>query len=187
MYSKARLGLFVLLIAGVVALIVSSIGAFVPQPQQGQMMSGMQGMMGGGTAGMPSSPYLWPSTFTISLAILISVVGYILAFPAIRLSPTAERKQVPDSSKGQPMEPHDPLGVVMRVLKPDERAALEVLRNSGGVCLQKDITRASGLSKLKTHRVVARLAERGVIEVRRVGNTNQITVPNWLKKPDKTP
>jgi uncharacterized membrane protein len=69
----------------------------------------------------------------------------------------------------------------MRVLKADERAALEVLRNSGGRCLQKDITYKAGLSKLKTHRVVARLAERGVIQVKKVGKTNEITVPAWLK------
>ena len=72
------------------------------------------------------------------------------------------------------------MDIVMRVVKPDERVALEVLRNSAGVCLQKDITYKTGLSKLKTHRIIARLAERGIIQVRRVGKTNEIRVPSWL-------
>lgn len=77
------------------------------------------------------------------------------------------------------------MDVVMRVAKPDERLALEVLKNSGGRCLQKDITYKTGLSKLKTHRIVARLAERGIVQVRKAGKTNEITVPAWLKS-DKT-
>ena len=68
----------------------------------------------------------------------------------------------------------DSIGIIMRVLKPDEKAALEVLRNAGGICMQKDIRYKTGLSKLRTRRVVARLAERGVIQVRKVGKTNEI-------------
>jgi uncharacterized membrane protein len=57
------------------------------------------------------------------------------------------------------------MDVVMCVAKPDERLALEVLKNSGGRCLQKDITYKTGLSKLRPHRIVARLAERGIVQV----------------------
>lgn len=173
----ARTGFSLVIIIAAVAGVLSFAGTFLPHQI---MMSGTQGMMGTeGLGGM-----FWPSALTASIAVLVVVVGYLIAFPAIRYSqaPEADERFVSETASVKGGERDvDSLDIVMRVLKPDERAALEVLRNSAGVCMQKDIAYKAGLSKLKTHRVVARLAERGVIQVRKVGKTNEITVPAWLK------
>ncbi len=59
-------------------------------------------------------------------------------------------------------------------LLPDEKAIVEVLLKHGGAMLQKDISRETGLTRVKVHRVIARLAERGLVSVERAGNTNMV-------------
>jgi len=46
--------------------------------------------------------------------------------------------------------------------------------------LQKYITKEAGLSRLKTHRVVAALSERGIVQVEKYGNTNQVSLAKWF-------
>ncbi len=140
-------------------------------------MSGVSGMMGERYGGMVN--FLWPTLLTASAAVMVVAITYIIAFPTIKYSTAVEQKQEIDIPS---LTNVDPMDIVIRVAKPDERAALEVLKNSGGLCLQKDITYKTGLSKLKTHRIVARLAERGIIDVKKVGKTNEIRVPAWLKR-----
>lgn len=134
-------------------------------------------MMGGRADGELMN-FLWPTMMTASIAVVAVVVVYVIAFPVIRYSTASEDEEQSQTSSASTL---DPMDIVMRVAKADERAALEILKNSGGVCLQKDITYKTGLSKLKTHRIVARLAERGIIQVKKIGKTNEISVPAWLK------
>lgn len=70
--------------------------------------------------------------------------------------------------------------MVLRTLKPDERKVVGVLKAHGGIYMQKFITRETGLSRLKTHRVVATLTERGIVRVERRGNTNEVTLAKWF-------
>jgi uncharacterized membrane protein len=51
-----------------------------------------------------------------------------------------------------------------------------------GKYLQKSIRGEAGLSRLQTHRVVARIAERGIVTLEKMGNTNQVVLADWLKK-----
>ncbi|MGQ9718757.1 MAG: helix-turn-helix transcriptional regulator [Nitrososphaerales archaeon] len=71
--------------------------------------------------------------------------------------------------------------VVIKTLKSDERQVLEVLKSHNGTYLQKWIRKEAGLSRLKTHRIVAKLAERGIVTVRAYGNTNEVTLSSWLR------
>jgi hypothetical protein len=172
-----RVRFFVIAVVAALVVLVSFAGIFLPP--QTRMYSG-QGMMGPTMVG----EMIWPSTLTLSVIVLIVVIVFLLAYPPIKYTPPDEGKLVSRSPRTEPVSSNpnpDSLEIIMRVLKPDERAALEVVRNAGGVCMQKDITYKTGLSKLRTHRVVARLAERGVIQVRKLGKTNEITVPAWLK------
>lgn len=68
----------------------------------------------------------------------------------------------------------------MRTLTPDEVKILEILRARDGKYLQKYISKEAGLSRLKTHRIVARFAERGLVNVKKVGNTNDVAISEWL-------
>jgi len=169
-----RTSLFLLALIVAAVAVVSSVGTFLPHQM---MMYGMSGMMGGRVGGEMMN-FFWPTMMTASIAVIAVVVAYVIAYPAIKYSTASGQEE---QSQVLPASTFDPMDIVMRVAKPDERAALEVLKSSGGVCLQKEITYETGLSKLKTHRIVARLAERGIIQVKKAGKTNEISVPAWLK------
>src|SRR5437879_9407102 len=70
--------------------------------------------------------------------------------------------------------------MVLKTLKPEERSIVHVLDAHGGTYLQKYITKEAGLSRLKTHRVVAALSERGIVQVEKYGNTNQVSLAEWF-------
>jgi uncharacterized membrane protein len=163
-----------LILIVVVVAVVSSVGTFLPHQL---MMAGASGMMGGSAGGVMMN-FFWPTMMAVSVAGVAVVLAYIIAFPAIKYSTSSGQEEL---SQFPPASTLDPMDIVMRVAKLDERAALEVVKSNGGICLQKDITYKTGLSKLKTHRIVARLAERGILQVKKVGKTNEISVPLWLK------
>lgn len=154
-----------------------------PQSVTSTMMPGVMGHMMGES--ISTMPLLWPSVLTISAAAIFIGLAYLIAFPAIKYSqetsPVVTVPTVPTS-----VETLDPLNILIRVSKPDERAVLEVIRSNRGVCRQKDIVFKTGLSKIKVHRIIARLAERGAVQVKRTGKTNEVAVPSWLmqNRPD---
>jgi uncharacterized membrane protein len=57
-----------------------------------------------------------------------------------------------------------------------------VLAAHDGKYLQKFIVKETGLSKLKTHRIVSRLAERGIVTAVSSGNTNEVSLSPWLQQ-----
>jgi uncharacterized membrane protein len=111
---------------------------------------------------IPLSSLLFLST------VLASVVGviYFLVLP--------EMKNYVSGSGGEA------ISVVLRTLKPEERKVVGVLDAHGGTYLQKFITQEAGLSRLKTHRVVAALSERGIVHVEAKGNTNEVSLVQWF-------
>ena len=72
------------------------------------------------------------------------------------------------------------VSLVLKTLKPEERSIVGVLDEHGGTYLQKYITKEAGLSRLKTHRIVAALSERGIVIVEKYGNTNQVSLVKWF-------
>ena len=112
---------------------------------------------------IPLSSLLFLST------VLASMVGviYFLVLP--------EMKTYYESDPGK-----DAGAMVLRTLKPDEKKVVSVLKVHGGAYMQKFITQETGLSRLKTHRVVATLAERGIVQVERRGNTNEVSLAKWF-------
>jgi uncharacterized membrane protein len=112
---------------------------------------------------IPLSSLLFLST------VLASMVGviYFLVLP--------EMKSYYESDPGK-----EAGAMVMRTLKPDERKVVGVLKVHGGSYMQKFITQETGLSRLKTHRVVATLAERGIVQVQKRANTNEVSLAKWF-------
>ena len=159
--------LFLLLVVFAALALLSYFATFLPHETM------MWRMMGGRT-----TAYLPPMLLTISTTTAIIVLAYVIAFPNIRIASDERTENIRHDFSFD----SDPLSIVMRVSKPDEHAVLDVVNQSGGTCFQKDVLYKTGLSKLKTHRIVARLAERGIILVQKHGKTNQISLPNWLKK-----
>jgi len=123
------------------------------------------------TSGLPSDlPFIIPlSSLLFLCTVLASMVGvvYFLVLP--------EMKEYVSAGNGK-----EATSVVLRTLKPDERKVVNVLDVHGGTYLQKFITKEAGLSRLKTHRVIASLSERGIVQVAQSGNTNQVTLVKWF-------
>ena len=64
--------------------------------------------------------------------------------------------------------------ILLRFLNRDERVVINRLIENHGRALQAEITRLPGLSKVKSHRIIKRLIERGVLEKEDFGKTNVV-------------
>ena len=102
----------------------------------------------------------------------IGVIAYSMIFPEILLE--KDQKLNPEEGFLASFEG------VMRVLREDERKVCMAIWKGGGTALQKDVRWITGLSKVKTHRVVARLASRGVIRVEKDDKGNRLSLAPWL-------
>jgi len=125
------------------------------------------------TKGFPATfPFLVLFSSLLFLStVLASVVGviYFLVLPEMKTY------YAPGNGNGR-----ENTAVVLKTLKPEERSIVNVLDAHGGTYLQKYITREAGLSRLKTHRMVAALSERGIVQVEKYGNTNQVKLAKWF-------
>jgi hypothetical protein len=128
--------------------------------------------------GNQDSRSFWLLLFIVPLVISIGVVGYTLAFPELgEGKPEIEPSSVPTLKKGEAA-----LDAVLRVLNEEERKVIEALVAEDGTMLQKDIRWKTGLSRVKTHRILFRLAKRGIVSAEKHYNTNKITLADWLTK-----
>ena len=157
----------------VVALIVSVLGLFV---------FGFEGGFGGRGYGMGE---MIPRSFrlvfiAVPLVVTVAVLGYALVFPELSEEKPEAKPSVPAVEKGD-----SALDAVLRVLNDDERKVIETLVAEGGTMLQKDIRWKTGLSRVKTHRILFRLAKRGIVSAEKYYNTNKITLADWLTKEKK--
>ncbi|MCX6654934.1 MAG: hypothetical protein NTY03_07405 [Candidatus Bathyarchaeota archaeon] len=125
----------------------------------------------------------------VVIAILLVTLIVILLFPRLRsvkaskpLEPEVhrieEKKAVEKNVEAKATE--SPLDVTIRLLHDDERRVVEALAKAGGSMLQKDISYDLKLSRVKTHRVLVDLIERGVVKAEKHYNTNMITLSAWL-------
>jgi len=74
------------------------------------------------------------------------------------------------------------LSQLAKTLTEDERKIVTVLQTHQGKYLQKYIKTETGLSRLQTHRVLARLADHSIVALEKTGNTNQVTLTDWLNQ-----
>jgi len=108
-------------------------------------------------------PFFVPASFLLFFSTtLASSVGiiYFIIMPEI----TPRKK---DSNEVDVKE-------LMNFLLPDERRVVDILIKHDGEYLQKQITKEADFTRLRTHRIIARLAQRGIVTVEKVGNTNKI-------------
>jgi hypothetical protein len=152
---------------------------------------GMGGMMGSGE-GVTSS-YLWIIPVALGAILIVALVGvaFYLSFPELRYikgSSCSTIKSEPDKSQhkdtmskisGSPVLNN--CDVLLKTMTPEEQKVLNVLVTHQGKYLQKYVGKETGLSRLKTHRIIARFAQRGIVTVKEFGNTNEILVSDWVK------
>ena len=156
---------------------------------------GMGGMMGGnGGVGTPAASNFWiiPVALIATVAVSVIGLGFYLVFPEIRsvtrtCEPTKNEPASADTAKAQvaPVPSSNVASnsceLIMKTMTPEEQKVLNVLIAHQGKYLQKYVGKEAGLSRLKTHRIVARFAERGIVSVKQFGNTNEVAVSDWVK------
>jgi len=64
------------------------------------------------------------------------------------------------------------INILLKLLNKDEKLIIEKLINSKGKILQSEVSRSEGLNKVKAHRILSKLRERGVIKLEKYGKTN---------------
>lgn len=128
------------------------------------------------SAFIQENPFLRASMLVISGAaymfLTIGIVTYCTIFPEIPLEGD-QTEELPGSFEG-----------VMKVLREDEKKVCMAVWDEGGTAMQNDVRWTTGLSKVRTHRVVAGLASRGVIKVTKEGRRNRLSLASWLHKED---
>ena len=125
------------------------------------------------TKGFPAAfPFLVLFSSLLFLSTLLASMVGVLYFLVL---PEMKTYYAPGNGNGR-----ENTAMVLKTLKPDERSIVNVLDAHGGTYLQKYITKEVGLSRLSTHRVVAALSERGIVQVEKYGNTNQVRLAKWF-------
>ena len=180
--------LVIVAVAGYAVLTTTSTTTQHRSDWMGQMWGGM---MGGSGAQNAAAPY-FGTAFIVSVALAIvgiSGIVYFALFPEIRINRTltqpiqttgsapATAVEVPAKTSEAAVSPYES---VVKTLSADERKVVEVLNAHKGKYLQKYIRSEAGLSRLQTHRIVARLSERGIVSLEKTGNTNTVLLANWL-------
>jgi len=194
-----RVNLFlILLITTIAALIAATVIGFalfsntqnsyawMSQMWSSSDTNGYGGM--GGMMGQTPTPTINANTilpyygilFAVLIAvIIISVIGiaYYLVYPQIRVgntqTPTIQGLQINGTSAYES---------VAKTLTEDERRIIQVLQTHEGKYLQKYIKAETGFSRLQTHRILARLADRDIVRLEKTGNTNQVALSDWLNQ-----
>jgi uncharacterized membrane protein len=182
--TVSLISLLVLVLVGVYALSAPS-----PYPTDWWYYDGgsMGGMMGDGMIGGMSSqvnPVLSYLGVLFLVFVIVALVGigglvYFMVFPEIRT--VTSHDDYPNVPKPYPNAPKKSYSAVYKTLKPDEKRVLDVLTANEGKYLQKYIRKDAGLSRLKVHRILARMAERGMVSLKKFGNTNEVILADWLK------
>ena len=161
---------------------------------------GMGGMMGGGIAASSVS-YLWLIPVALGVVVAVAVIGvaFYLAFPEIKYIRGTCNPSTPSQTLGTSLasaanstgktagasvnapKVSSSCQVLLKTLTPDEKKVMDVLVAHQGKYLQKYVVKESGLSRLKTHRIIARFAERGIVTVKEFGNTNEVVLSDWVR------
>ncbi|MEK6973144.1 MAG: hypothetical protein AABW72_03840 [archaeon] len=68
----------------------------------------------------------------------------------------------------------DNTDILLKFLNPDEKKVVNKLIENNGRALQAEVTRLPEMSKVRSHRVILKLLDKGVIEKEQMGKTNII-------------
>jgi len=153
----------------------------------------MSGMMGGNWG--PSSSVQTP---TAAQNTILPLVGFVALIGAATTGiggvtyyltgfKTGIAKRAPKSTvENSPQSITTPYTSVSKTLTSEERKVLDILVSHKGKYLQKYLRAETGLSRLKIHRIVTRLAERGIVSLEKSGNTNEVHLSSWLQTKTET-
>lgn len=151
------------------------------------MMGGNWGSMMGGNWGSYATSPTQNASFslfgyvTLIGAVLSTTVGVAFYFIVPKTTSAALSKTSFSLSGNPASSLPNPYIAISKTLSEEERRVLEVVVAHNGKYLQKYIRSETGLSRLKIHRIVSRLAERGIFTLEKSGNTNEVYLSSWLR------
>jgi uncharacterized membrane protein len=152
---------------------------------------GIGGMMGGGTGTATTNLWIIPVTVIAVAVVGLLGFGFYLVLPEIRntkrtCKPTINSQSSEVTAKASEVDTYNSnvasnsCEVILKTMTLEEQKVLSVLIAHQGKYLQKYVGKEAELSRLKTHRIVARFAERGIVTVKTLGNTNEVTISDWV-------
>lgn len=68
--------------------------------------------------------------------------------------------------------------LLLSFLNSDERSVVELLLKSDGHTTQSEISHLEGMTRLRAHRTVQKLSDKGIVRIEKLGKINQL----WLAK-----
>lgn len=77
---------------------------------------------------------------------------------------------------------HGTAEIVMQFLGREEKAIVKRLVEENGKVLQSEISRIEGIGKLRSHRILQRMKDRGVIEIEKFGKTNIVRLSKNIRE-----
>ena len=188
MINLKKITFFIILLFSAIFLLISLfIGGFVfspstSTPNQSGGVDNMWSCMGDWMSGRYpiNDPFLATYGFllivTIGFVILgIAGVVYFFFFPEIK-----NISKSPKSADAKIIGEKSSYESVLKTLNEEEQKVLKILKKNDGKYLQKYIRYDTGLSRLKTHRILARFAERGIVTLIKSGNTNEVILAEWI-------
>ena len=74
------------------------------------------------------------------------------------------------------------LNIIMKFLGQDDKNVITLLISKGGTTTQSQISTLPGMSRLKAHRTVKKLEDRGIVHVEKEGKINMVRLVDELKE-----
>lgn len=142
---------------------------------------GMGGMMNNNQ----TNTILWiiPVVLIIVSIVALTGIAFYLVFPELKYTKNPQRtnNQQTNLQSHQSTAPNNNYDILYNTMTPDEQKIFTVLKNHQGKYLQKYIAKEAQLNRLKTHRIIARFSQRGIVTVKEFGNTNEVSINDWIK------
>lgn len=71
---------------------------------------------------------------------------------------------------------------LLRLLNPNEKKVIQSMMERDGSILQSELSRMEGMTKLKVHRAVKELQNKGIVKLEQYGKTNKIILSDDIKE-----
>jgi hypothetical protein len=111
----------------------------------------------------------WHMHFMVLMG-LFGVLSGLMVF-SIMSSTIEEQKQVVRTNTD----------IIMKFLTEEDREIVRLLLSKQGMTTQSEIAKLPGMSRLKAHRIVKKLEDRGIVHVEKYGKINMIRIVDELK------
>ncbi|MBI2598486.1 MAG: hypothetical protein HYW50_04790 [Candidatus Diapherotrites archaeon] len=114
------------------------------------------------------------------LNILLSSLPLLLSFALVVGAATYYFMAGKVESKEQSLKKNTE--IILKFLSEDEKKLVNLLVENRGKILQSEATRLPEMNKVKSHRVVQKLLDKGVLEKEQVGKTNVLKFSKEIKE-----